>query len=339
MSQIATMFWLATSERFSPPRPPTAMTPRFRRSEAGSFFASFRRASLSRRFRSRSLSWPRRLPEKGRAVPARSARRRNSRRSWVEDMGGLLESARRDMVTQSRITGQNDRVIAFLALLVTFAQPAPAEEPSRLAGPSGAAPAEAGIHWPSFRGPKASGISEGRPLPVRWKVESGEGIAWKTRIPGLAHSSPIIWGDRLFVTSAVGPADEPSLRVGLYGDIASVPDEGVHRFVVHCLDKASGRILWEKTVHTGVPRIKRHTKASHSNSTPATDGKRVVAFFGSEGLHVHDMEGNPIWKKDLGRLDSGFFRVPEAQWGFASSPVIHGDLAIVQCDVQGGGFI
>lgn len=227
-------------------------------------------------------------------------------------------------------------MIATLALpLVLAGLPAAQEQPRS----PGGAPAEAGRDWPSFRGARASGISEGRPLPVRWKVESGEGIAWKTRIPGLAHSSPIIWGDRLFVTSAVGPADEPSLRVGLYGDIASVPDEGVHRFIIYCLDKATGRILWERTVHTGVPKIKRHTKASHANSTPATDGKRVVAFFGSEGLHVHDMEGNPIWKKDLGVLDSGCFRAPEAQWGFGSSPVLHGDMVIVQCDVQGGGFV
>ena len=228
-------------------------------------------------------------------------------------------------------------MIAILALLLALANPAAAEEPPRPTAPG--APADAGIHWPSFRGPRASGVSEGRPLPVRWKVESGEGIAWKTRIPGLGHSSPIVWGDRLFVTSAVGPTDEPSLRVGLYGDIASVPDEGIHRFNVYCLARATGRILWERTAHTGVPRVKRHTKASHANSTPATDGKRVVAFFGSEGLHVHDMEGTLIWKKDLGILDSGFFRVPEAQWGFASSPVIHEDLVIVQCDVQGGGFL
>jgi outer membrane protein assembly factor BamB len=196
-----------------------------------------------------------------------------------------------------------------------------------------------GIHWPSFRGPAASGISEGSPLPVRWSVERSEGVLWRTRVPGLGHSSPIIWGDRIFVTTAVGPADEASLRVGLYGDIAPVPDEGVHRFQVLCLDKATGRVLWEHTAHTGVPAIKRHTKASHANSTPATDGKRVVAFFGSEGLHALDLDGKPLWKKDLGKLDSGFFRVPSAQWGFGSSPATHGDLVIVQCDVQGGGFV
>jgi outer membrane protein assembly factor BamB len=196
-----------------------------------------------------------------------------------------------------------------------------------------------GVHWPSFRGPAASGISEGGPAPVRWSVERPEGILWRTKVPGLGHSSPVIWGERIFLTSAVGPAEEPSLKVGLYGDIAPVPDEGVHRFIVLCLDKATGRVLWERTAHTGAPQIKRHTKASHANSTPATDGKRLVAFFGSEGLHAYDLDGKPLWKKDLGRLDSGFFRFPGAQWGFGSSPAIHGDLVIVQCDVQGGGFI
>lgn len=203
-----------------------------------------------------------------------------------------------------------------------------------------AAPASRpGVEWPSFRGPSASGVSEGGSAPVRWSVARSEGILWKTRIPGLGHSSPVVWGDKIFVTSAIGPAEDAPLKVGLYGDIAPVPEEGSHRFMVYCLDKATGKILWERAAFTGPPRIKRHTKSSHANPTPATNGRHLIVFFGSEGLYAYDMQGQPLWKVDLGTLDSGYYQVPQAQWGFGSSPVIHEDRAIVQCDVQGGGFL
>ena len=195
------------------------------------------------------------------------------------------------------------------------------------------------IHWPSFRGAGAGGIAEGYATATEWDVERGTNIKWKTAIPGLAHSSPVVWGDRLFVTTAVRDKDEAELKVGLYGDIAPVEDEGVLSWKLYGIDKTSGEILWERTAHRGVPRTKRHPKSTHANSTPATDGKHVIAFFGSEGLYCYDFEGNLLWKKDLGTLDSVFFKVPDVQWGFASSPVIHGDLVIVQCDVRENSFI
>ncbi len=195
------------------------------------------------------------------------------------------------------------------------------------------------IHWPSFRGAEARGIAEGYATATEWDVERGTNIKWKTVIPGLGHSSPVVWGDRLFVTTAVRDKDEAELKVGLYGDITPVEDEGVHSWKIYSIDKTTGEILWERTSHRGVPRTKRHPKSTHANSTPATDGKHVIAFFGSEGLYCYDFEGNLVWKKDLGVLDSNFFLVPEAQWGFASSPVIHGDLVIVQCDVRENSFI
>ncbi len=194
-------------------------------------------------------------------------------------------------------------------------------------------------NWPSFRGPRASGVSPGPPAPTRWNVEKSENVKWKTSIPGLGHSSPVIWSHRLFVTTAVRARGEASLRVGLYGDIASVDDDTPQTWRLYCLDKGSGKTLWKRDVYKGVPRIKRHTKASHANSTPATDGRYVVSFYGSEGLYCYDIAGEFVWKKDLGRLDSGFYRVPSAQWGFGSSPVIHEDLVIVQCDVQENSFV
>lgn len=193
--------------------------------------------------------------------------------------------------------------------------------------------------WPQFRGPDARGVAEGSPTPTRWDVTQSENLLWKTPIAGLGHSSPVIWGDRVFVTSAVSGKSDAALRVGLYGDIASVDDDTEHRWMLYCLDKTNGKVVWEQTVHTGVPRVKRHTKSTHANSTPATDGKHIVTFFGSEGLYCHDMDGKLLWKKDFGLLDSGYYMVPQAQWEFGSSPVIHDGVVIVQCDVQKGSFI
>jgi outer membrane protein assembly factor BamB len=202
-----------------------------------------------------------------------------------------------------------------------------------------AAAESAGVNWPSFRGPLASGIADRFTTPERWNPETGQNIRWKTAIPGLGHSSPVIWNRRLFVSSAVREQGEPDLKVGLYGDIGSVIEQTEHRWEVFCLDKETGEILWQQTAHKGVPTIKRHPKSSHANSTLATDGRYVVSFFGSEGLFCFDMDGALVWRKDLGRLDSGFFMAPTAQWGFGSSPVIHQNMVIVQCDVQTNSFL
>ncbi len=204
---------------------------------------------------------------------------------------------------------------------------------------SASAEDKGGANWPSFRGPNASGVADGYPTPTQWNVEKSENVAWKSPIPGLGHSSPIVWGDRIFVSSAVGDDKSTNLRVGLYGDIAPVPDEAEHRWMVYCLNKRSGKLLWEREAHRGVPKVKRHTKATHANSTPATDGQYVVAFFGSEGLYCFTMDGELKWKKDFGVLDAGYYVVPQAQWEFGSSPIIHDGKVIVQCDVQKDSFL
>jgi outer membrane protein assembly factor BamB len=194
-------------------------------------------------------------------------------------------------------------------------------------------------NWPSFRGPGGSGVGTGSP-PIRWNVETGENLKWKVRIPGFGHSSPVVWGDRIFVTTAVsnaGPA--PELKTGwLGGSVDSATDQGDWTWKVLCLDKANGAILWEKDGCTGVPKIKRHPKSSHANSTPATDGRHVVAFFGSEGLYCYDTRGQLLWKNDLGVLKAAYYEAPEAEWGFGSSPIIYQNKVIVQCDVLDGAF-
>ncbi len=203
-------------------------------------------------------------------------------------------------------------------------------------------------HWPSFRGHRASGVAEGYETMVEWDLATGENIAWTTPIPGLAHSSPVVWGDKVFVTTAVRVKGDSELS-SLYGSPDygmgdSVEDEGPHTFEVHCLDRETGELLWKRTALEAAPKTKRHPKSTHANPTPACDAERVVAFFGSEGLYCFDHAGELLWKRDFGILDAGAPDIPEDlilqyQWGFASSPILHGNKVIVQCDVQAQSFV
>ncbi|MEX0986021.1 MAG: PQQ-binding-like beta-propeller repeat protein [Bacteroidales bacterium] len=193
--------------------------------------------------------------------------------------------------------------------------------------------------WPQFRGQFASGILNNTDLPERWDLETGENIKWKRYFPGLGHSCPIVWDDIIFLTTAISGSGDNSLKVGLYGDIDDVDDMSEHKFKLYCIEKNSGKLIWERLVHQGIPSTKRHTKASHANPTPATNGKYVVVSFGSEGLYCYDFHGNLVWKKAFGRMNAGPHDSPETEWGFASSPIIHEDRIIVQCDFLGDSFI
>ncbi len=202
-------------------------------------------------------------------------------------------------------------------------------------------------NWLSFRGPLAWGISTNAPTVATWNVEKSENILWKTPIPGLGHSSPIIWGDRLFVTSAVNQSKSAPLKVGLYGDPASADDNEVQQWKVFCLSKKTGEVLWQTNAHEGTPKVRRHPKATHANCTMATDGTNVLAFFGSEGLYCFDLEGHLRWQRDFGVLRANptvYNDAPDPEganleWGFASSPIIYGGRVFVQCDVLSNGFI
>ena len=197
----------------------------------------------------------------------------------------------------------------------------------------------AGQNWPSFRGPSASGVVEGYKTLAEWNVSQSKNILWKTPVPGLGHSSPVVWEDRIFVTTAIQDKEESSLKVGMYGDVESVTEENLFSWRLYCIDRKTGGILWDKECYKGKPKIKRHPKSTHANPTPCTNGDCVVAFFGSEGLYCYDVGGNLLWQKDLGILDWGFYRSPAAQWAGGCSPVIHERMVIVQCDVQKDSFI
>jgi outer membrane protein assembly factor BamB len=193
--------------------------------------------------------------------------------------------------------------------------------------------------WPSFRGPQASGIADQQHLPERWNVNTGENILWRRPIPGLGHSSPVVWGDRIFVTSAISSNPRATFRPGLYGDGDSSDDRSWHRFVTYAIDKRNGKLLWERTAFEGPPVDKRHIKSTYASSTPATDGRIVVSWFGSQGVYAYDVNGNLRWKVDLGHLDLGAYNIPSLEWGPASSPIIWNGLVILQCDTHADSFL
>jgi outer membrane protein assembly factor BamB len=193
--------------------------------------------------------------------------------------------------------------------------------------------------WPQFRGPHARGVAEGHALAERFDVEKEENVRWSVPVAGLSHSAPIVSGGRLFVTSAVRKAGEAELKVGLYGDPSAVEPEGEHEYVVLALDAKSDAELWKRVVWSGTPKHARHPKSSHAASTPATDGKHLVAHFGSEGLYCLDVDGKELWKRDLGDHDAGPYNMTGVQWGYAASPVIHDGKVLVQCDALSQGFV
>ena len=194
-------------------------------------------------------------------------------------------------------------------------------------------------NWPQFRGPQASGVAEKADIPVQFDVAKGTNVRWKTPIPGVAVSSPIAWGDHVFVTTAVSSDTSASVRTGLYGDVEPAKDTSKHTWEVYALDRRTGKVSWKRVAHEGVPKTKRHPKSSQASPTPVTDGKVVVAHFGSEGLYAYDFKGNLLWKQDLGRLNAGWFFDPDYEWGVASSPIIFRDMVIIQADIQKDSFV
>ena len=194
-------------------------------------------------------------------------------------------------------------------------------------------------NWPSFRGPNASGVAEGQPTPLKWDVASGENLLWKTPVPGMAVSSPVVWGDRVFVSTAVSGDPNAGIKTGLYGDVKPSNDVSMHSWRLLAIDKRTGKVLWDRVAHEGVPKTKRHPKSSQASATPVTDGRHVVVSFGSEGLYAYDFDGKLLWTRDLGTLNAGWFYDPDYEWGIASSPIIWKNSVIVQCDIQKNSFI
>jgi outer membrane protein assembly factor BamB len=205
---------------------------------------------------------------------------------------------------------------------------------------TGAAAGVGAQNWPAFRGANASGVAASA-VPVSWDLATSKNVAWKAPLPGLGHSSPIVWNDRVYVTTAVAASGSPRVVTGdsSKSGIDSATDTGPHAWRLIALDKATGKILWNRLAHEGPPRLKRHVKASHASATPATDGRYIAALMGSEGLFVFDMNGTLKWRADLGVMDVGLVDDPAYQWGPASSPVILDDMVIVQNDRHKDAFL
>jgi outer membrane protein assembly factor BamB len=193
--------------------------------------------------------------------------------------------------------------------------------------------------WPGYRGWLASGIHDNAGLPDTFSLEGMKNIRWKIPVPGLGLSSPAIWGDRIFITTAVSKSDKDGLKTGIYGDGMPVPDSSFHEWKLICINRNDGKVIWERTACTGIPKIKRHPKSSHATPSVATDGKYAVAFFGSEGLYCYDYDGNLVWKKNFGVLKAVAWDYNAAEWEFASSPLIYNGVLVIQCDVLENSFL
>lgn len=191
--------------------------------------------------------------------------------------------------------------------------------------------------WPSFRGPGGSGVASDASPPTRWDIETGENVRWAVDVPGYAHSSPVVWGDRIYLTTAV--SDDPAAdgrRAGVRNN--AIDDLAPREWKLLALDR-DGEMVWERTARRGAPRVRRHEKGSHANPTPATNGRFVVAVFNSEGLFCWTADGRLAWSKDLGRLDPGYWGQPDNNWGHGSSPILFEDTVIVQSDDFAGSFL
>lgn len=194
--------------------------------------------------------------------------------------------------------------------------------------------AATGTNWPAWRGPSGQGISDEKNLPKDWSATKN--IKWKTPIAGRGHSSPIVWGNKVFLTTAVEGETVPGARAVTHIDEGkeylhpdSVGADRKHTFKVICLNRDTGKILWEQTAFTGTPYDNRHRKASFASSTPVTDGKYVYAFFGTEGIFAYDLNGKLAWKANVGKL--GTFGM-----GVGTSPILYENLVIVQGDEDSG---
>ena len=187
-------------------------------------------------------------------------------------------------------------------------------------------------HWPQWRGPLGTGVAPTADPPVRWS--ENENIRWKIPLPGRGHSTPIVWGDRLFVTAAIPyGAELPPKYSGAPGAHDNLPVTRRHRFFVLAIDRRDGKILWRYAARENLPREGAHHTASLASNSPVTDGERLYAFFGSRGFYCLNFEGDLLWKSDLGEMRT------KHGHGEGTSPVLHGETLIVNWDHEGQSFL
>ena len=193
-------------------------------------------------------------------------------------------------------------------------------------------PALAQENWPQFRGADSLGISTNSDLPDHWSTT--ENVAWKTDLKGRGWSSPITWGDKIFLTTVVNLGEEEAPKKGLYfGGERTKPPASDHEWKVLCLDLKSGNVLWEQLAHRGIPATPIHIKNSYASETPVTDGQRVYAYFGNVGVFCYDLDGKPLWKKELEPHKSRY------GWGTAASSVLYQDRLYIVNDNEEDSYL
>ena len=184
--------------------------------------------------------------------------------------------------------------------------------------------------WPRFRGLQAGVAPDHPDLPDTWSPT--ENVVWTLNVPGLGWSSPVVWGDHLFITSVVNTGTQEPPRPGFY--LGNWPaSTAPHRWMVYDVDVQSGKIRWSREVSSAPPSLPKHLKNSYASETPVTDGERVYVYFGNAGLFAFDMNGNPVWSKPLPALKT------RNNWGASASPALHGDRLYIVNDNDEQSFI
>lgn len=195
-------------------------------------------------------------------------------------------------------------------------------------------------NWPSFRGTDGKGIADDYPVRASWNADPAagqlDGVLWQLEVPGLGHSSPVIFGQKLFLITAVSDVGTAQLQIAAGGTPTAAEDNGLQQWIILCYDKSSGKELWRQTARTGQPKATRHAKATHANTTVCVDGTHVVAFLGSEGLYCYDMDGTLLWQRDLGVINISKYGIG---WGYASSPAVYKNRIALVCDDPANPFL
>lgn len=188
-------------------------------------------------------------------------------------------------------------------------------------------------NWTRFRGDNGAGVAnDDRRLPEVW--DQTENVLWKTRIPGWGWGSPIVWGDRVFVSAVHNDDDYEKPKAGLYaGGGRGEPPDTVHHWMVYCLSLETGKILWQHEAHVGKPQVPRHPKSTYAAETPTTDGKRLYVLFGDVGLYCYDFDGKPLWSHTIDPKKTQF------GYGAAASPIVQGDQVIMVYDNNEDSYI
>jgi len=188
-------------------------------------------------------------------------------------------------------------------------------------------------NWPAFRGAGAAGVAaDNKLLPDQW--DKKKNVQWVASVPGFGWSCPVVWGDRVFLTTVVADEENTKPSAGLYlGKGVREPAAGVHHWLVHCFDLTSGNQLWKHEAHAGRPQVPRHPKSSYAAETPVTDGERLYVLFGDLGLYCYDLSGKPLWSKKIEPRRTFF------DYGAAASPVVHNGQVFVVYDNRDESWI